>query len=294
MMVSLELCNDCTANCLFCRNEKGELHDFNPNGGSVGIPKGTMPLEMALKIVEQVSQRALIVVLYTNGEPLMYKQIDKVIQHATDHHLASMIATNGQLLNDDNIAKLLEAQIDFIKIAISGFTQETYRQEVRNGNVERIKDNVRKLVEKNREGNYKTVIMLDFISYNYNRHELEDVKKFCNELNVMLNIRPGNPMGGLEGKENPLDCEPLPLKVSCDWLWKAMQINYNGDILPCCECTVWSGSKPYDTIDVDKTNVLDVFNGALAQTMRKTIATKGRSAYPICSACQRKGITFKW
>ena len=79
----------------------------------------------------------------------------------------------------------------------------------------------------NEEEGHKAVIMIDYILYNYNRHQLDLVKEFCKELGVMLNIRPGNPKGGLEEKEPPLHPQPLPLKISCDWLWKDA-VNWNG------------------------------------------------------------------
>ena len=40
-ILSLELWNECNAGCLFCRDKKGKIYDYNPNG--YGIEKGKMP-----------------------------------------------------------------------------------------------------------------------------------------------------------------------------------------------------------------------------------------------------------
>lgn len=143
-----------------------------------------------------------------------------------------MMATNGLLWTEEKARAILSAGIDFIKIQLSGYTQDIYSVQIRYGNVEKLKDNIRMLARVNEEEGYKAVIMLDYILYNYNRHQLDLVKEFCKELGVMLNIRPGNPNGGLEDKEPPPHPQPLPLKISCDWLWKGMQVNWNGGCPP--------------------------------------------------------------
>ena len=110
----------------------------------------------------------------------------------------------------------------------------------------------------------------------------------------MLNIRPGNPKGGLEEKEPPLHPQPLPLKISCDWLWKGMQINWNGDVLQCCDGVVWSKSEPYATFRLGEINARAIWNGPKARKTRAIMRTKGRGGMPMCSQCTRTGVAFKW
>ncbi len=295
LMISLELNNDCNANCLFCRNADGLIHNLNPEGSKDGIAKGKMSLEMCTEIIDQLKEHVLVAVLYTNGEPLFYKYIIDALRFARDNKVATIIATNGLLLNETKILQLLDSGVDLIKIALSGYTQKIYGIQVRNGNVETVKNNIRLLADKNKKGKYGTVIAVDYILYNYNKHELGLIQKFCADLNIMLNLRRGNPAGGLEDQEPALlNNQGLPLKDSCDWIWKAMQINWNGDILPCCEAVVWSGAEPCDSFKISKTAMADVWNGENFMAMRQALINKGREAFPMCSACLRRGIAFKW
>lgn len=293
-VISIELSNDCNANCVFCRDQKGHIYDMNPKGTSVGIQKGKMSTDMCIEIIKQLKEYLLAAVLYTNGEPLIYRDLVEIVKFANDNHVTTVIASNGLLLDKEKGRQLLEAGLDFIKIQLSGYTQETYKVQVRNGNIEKVKENVRNFVKMNREGRYGTVIIIDYILYNYNRHELNSIQRFCEELNILINIRPGNPQFGLEDKEPPLSTESLPLKISCDWLWKGMQVNWNGDILQCCDAVIWSNPKVYKNFEIYKVRLIDVWNGDTALATRKTMATKGRSAIPMCSQCLRKGISFKW
>ncbi len=294
-ILSLELWNECNAGCLFCRNDKGEIHDINPQGKMAnGISKGKMSVDMACDIISQFKDDALIAVLYTNGEPLLYKELPAVIQHATKNKMLSMISTNGLLFTPENAKAILESGIDFIKIQLGGFTQDIYSIQIRYGQVETLKNNIRMLAELKKQGHHHTLILIDWITYNYNRHQIPLIEKFCQELGLMLSFRAGNPKGGLEQSEPKQSPESLPLKMSCDWLWQGMQINYNGDILQCCEGVVWSDLKPYTTMTAGKTQLKEVWNGPQAQAMRRTMATQGRGAIPICQGCERKGVCFKW
>ncbi len=292
-ILSFEPWNECNAGCLFCRDKKGKIHDLNPLKG--GISKGKMPAEMAMDIIGQVKDDILVAVLYTNGEPLLYHDLPKVIQYATDNRVSTIMASNGLLFTKDNARAVLEAGIDLIKIQLSGFTQDIYSIQIRYGEVEHLKENIRMLAAMNKEGGYGTVILVDYILYNYNRHQLPLVKKFCKEIDVMMNIRPGNPLGGLEKLEPALtDKTLLPLKISCDYLWKVLQVNYNGDILPCCEAVVWSGSKPYENYKIGQTDLRKVWRGKAAQSMRGMMNTVGRGGTPMCAQCTRRGVCFKW
>ena len=291
-ILSVELWNECNAGCLFCRDEKGRIHDLNPVG--TGISKGKMPVEMAKDIIRQLKDDILIAVLYTDGEPLLYQELPNVIAYATEQKVATLIATNGLLFTEENARAILEAGIDVIKIQLSGFTQDIYSVQIRYGEVERLKENIRMLARINEEGGHGTLILIDYILYNYNRHQLKLVKEFCAELGLMMNTRPGNPFGGLEAREPALVKEPLPLKISCDYLWKVMQVNFNGDILPCCEAVVWSESKPYENFKLGETNVHEVWRGKAAQSVREVMRTQGRAGAAICAQCTRKGVCFKW
>ncbi len=292
-LLSLELWNECNAGCLFCRNEKGQVYNINPETPMVGsISKGKMPPDMAMEIIDQVKDDVLIAVLYTNGEPLLYQELGKVIRFATQRKVMTMIATNGLLFNEQNAREILEAGIDLIKIQLGGFTQDIYSIQIRYGHVEKLKENIRMLARLKKEINTPVLIMIDWITYNYNRHQIPLIRQFCDELGLLLSFRQGNPRGGLEDKEAPLPTTTLPM--SCDWLWKAMQVNFNGEVLQCCEGVVWSNIEPYTTYKTGDRNIVSIWNGLAAQNTRQLMAAQGRKSMSICRQCQRAGVAFKW
>jgi pyruvate-formate lyase-activating enzyme len=271
-LINFELWNECNANCVFCRSARGEIYDQNPKGPGQPIPKGQLPFETYEGIIREVHDRLLMAVLYINGEPLLRKDLARAIRLATDLKTATMIATNGQLLTENKSREILEAGIDFVKIAISGFTQEVFRAQVRHGLIEKIKENIRAFVRLNREGRHGAVILIDFMIYEYNRHQLPDVRAFCDELGIMLNVRPGN-ITGMEDREPPKWKPELPLPIPCDWLWKILSVNWNGDLLPCCDYVVWSGSLPYATYRPDQ----PIFHRRDVERPRRAAECAGRT-----------------
>lgn len=292
-ILSLELWNECNAGCVFCRNEKGQIYNINPKQPVLGsISKGKMSPELAMDIIDQIADDLLIAVLYTNGEPLLYKDLPEVVRFATKRKVMTMIATNGLLFNQENARALLEAGIDFIKIQMGGFTQDVYEVQIRYGKVEKLKENIRMLAALRKELKASTSIMLDWITYDYNRHQIPLVQEFCHENGLILNFRPGNPR--FLDKEKSLFSGDLPLPNSCDSLWKVMQVNYNGDVLQCCEGVVWSNLKPYATSQAGAKDIRKIWNGSAAQNTRHLMATKGRGSMPVCRQCTRVSVAFKW
>lgn len=290
--ISFELSNECNANCVFCRTETGQIYNQNPNDTTF-VAKGVMPYELYTQVIDEAKQHLLMAILYVNGEPLIYKQLYAAIQYASQNNVASMIATNGILLNEESIQKLIKSDVDFIKVAISGFSQESYARQVRYGSVDKVKSNLQSLQAENITNGNKTIVMIDFIKYDYNVHEILPAKEFCDRLGFMFNVRKGN-TAHCDGASEA-DCTlSEPVESLCDWPWKVLTINWNGDVFPCCDYVVWTNLPAYRRISPGAVNIRDIWNGEAAVRNRKIHSTLGRKAIPVCSRCDRSSITFKY
>lgn len=291
--ISFELSNECNANCIFCRTAQGEIHNQNPHDATF-IEKGFISYDLYAEVIDEAKEYLLMAILYVNGEPLIYKQLYEAVRQASRNNVASMIATNGILLTEENIRKLLKADIDFIKIAISGFSQETYSRQVRRGGIETVKLNLQRLSDEVVRHGSRTIVMVDFMQYEYNLHEIVPAKEFCDELGFMFNVRKGN-TAHLHDAEDPEKVQMnAASEVVCDWPWKVLTINWNGDLFPCCDYVVWTKLPKYTRIRAGAVNIEEVWNGEAAMQNRKAHATTGRKSIPVCSHCNRNSITFKY
>ncbi|MDH5509947.1 MAG: radical SAM protein [Nitrospinota bacterium] len=282
-----ETWNECNLRCVACRSMEGAIFNQNPEGDGSSVPKGKLPIETYEHMIREVADDLLLAVLYVNGEPLLYKDIYRALKLTTDLGVATMISTNAMPLTEQNAEKLLDSGVDFIKIAVSGFTQETYSIYHRNGNVDRVKENIVRLVKMNREKG-RSLIMVDYIVFRHNDHEIDLFQAFCREMGILFNIRHGITQDQ-EGIEHLNGKGLEPEKSLCDWLWKILVVNWNGSLLPCCEYATWNGNSGYPVYSPGADSLLEAWNGPQIQAYRKAHISGGRQVIPRCQDCHYKG-----
>ncbi|GMR22530.1 MAG: hypothetical protein BMS9Abin37_0886 [Acidobacteriota bacterium] len=137
------------------------------------------------------------------GEPFMMKNLDGLFDVFGDERKTLEMTTNGQILTDRNIEKLLGRDIH-LYISLDAATPETYAR-LRNDTFEKILHNIRRLVEaKGGHGNLPKVFLV-FMPMRANVHELDAFIELSAELGVdQMILRPLNdtPGNGLEWERN--------------------------------------------------------------------------------------------
>ena len=86
----------------------------------------------------------------------------------------------------------MDSSSGFIKIAISGFSQDVFTIQHRGCDIEKIKENMKNLARMRDEGGHKILVMLDYIYYEYNAHEYSEALELGRELDFIVSRRPGN------------------------------------------------------------------------------------------------------
>ena len=291
IIVSVDLWNECNENCVFCRDANGNIYDLNPNSKNI-IPKIKLDLIHYKNVVDAFHKDAMMIVPYVNGEPLMYKGIYQAIEYTTNKKVLSLIASNGILLNERNSTKLVEAGLDFLKVHISGFTNPVHQIQHRKGDVELILKNLENFVKIKKSYNSNIIVMLDYILYEHNKHEMDKAINFASKNKILFNLRPGNPKGMEETESKQRDVI-FNKKKACDWPWKALTLNNNRDMCPCCEFSIWSTPSPYGKIN-ENSNLQNIWFGKDVESFRAEHIKNGRTNIDICRNCDRQGIGFKF
>ena len=256
-------------------------------------PRGVMKLPIYENIIRQTKDTLLMAIPYVNGEPLIYQYLDDVLRIAKECNVATILSSNGILLNEANIDKILKNDLDQIKVHVSGFTNDVHQIQHRLGDVEEIKSNLSLLARRIRERKARMIVLVDYIRYKHNAHQIEQFRKFAYQHGFLFSVRPGNPRG-MEDSEDVQPTARSAAHIPCDWLWKALTVNWNGDMLPCCDYVTWSNVKGYGAFKPVETDILKVWNGPDVLWMRKTHRVQGRKNIPICSGCNRVGIEYKY
>lgn len=130
------------------------------------------------------------------GEPFLMRDLDQVLDVFGSRGKTLEMSTNGQILTDRNIEKLLGRDVH-LYVSLDAATPETYAR-LRNRTFERILDNLRRLVKAKGGRGHLPNLFLVFMPMRANVHELEAFVALCAELGVdrlvlrPLNDTPGN------------------------------------------------------------------------------------------------------
>jgi MoaA/NifB/PqqE/SkfB family radical SAM enzyme len=132
-------------------------------------------------------ERASLVQLYGWGEPFKNKEYERMFDHVIERYpgIRIYISTNGVLLTDHWINKLLSYGKCLINVSVNAATERTYEEVMRSTQFQRVVDNIQRLMKarKDREV-HDLVVTLSFVAVKQNVHELSRFVELCGELNV--------------------------------------------------------------------------------------------------------------
>lgn len=171
--VVIDIVGSCNLGCPSC-----------PSGDGRGLQNrgGKMSLEMFERIIEKISreQPGTTVALFNWTESLIHPQVEEFIVAIRRRGLKSRISTNLNILRDPD--KLAAARLDSMTISLSGFTQPVYVIGHKDGDIEIVKQNMRRLSEAFRRAGALTEVTVYYHKYLYNLHEIELMREYAESL----------------------------------------------------------------------------------------------------------------
>lgn len=108
----------------------------------------------------------------TGGEPLMYPHLDMLFETAHKAECGLTMVTNGALLTDRNIERILRHGLFRVKFSLDAATQKTYAK-IRGGNLQKVLRNISRLAEAKRANNINwPMLEVGFVAMRSNILEL--------------------------------------------------------------------------------------------------------------------------
>ena len=236
----------CNLNCAFC-----------PVTTGLKRPTGHMGPATFERIINEVGDYLLLILLWDWGEPFLNPSIYEMIAYAKTRKIKIVSSTNGHVFSRGNHAeRLVQSGLDSIIFAVDGISQDTYKKYRRNGDLGKVTAGIKKVVAaKEAFGSETPLINLRFIPMRHNEHEIPKLKEFARSLGVnALSLKTLNPYEQGEchstqasGKEFvPQDsryqrfrCDPVTgsrirlEKNPCKRLWNNPAIHWNGSVSSC-------------------------------------------------------------
>ncbi len=171
----LEPTNVCNLKCPLC-----------PTGaGLLGRKKEMMKFNDFKKIIDEMGPYLIHLRLWNWGEPLINKDIYRMIKYAKKFNIFVNTSTNSSFLTEKSVGKLVRSGLDELIISLDGASEETYRKYRKKGSFSKVLDAMKKLVLERRRLRIETpVIKMQFIVMKHNEHEVEKAIKLAEHIGV--------------------------------------------------------------------------------------------------------------
>jgi MoaA/NifB/PqqE/SkfB family radical SAM enzyme len=170
--------NGCSLHCPAC------VHTSSDNARNFNWPAGFLTESLFWAFLDEYGPYGVDLYFANYGEPLLNKLTPRFIQMARRFGLPTYSSTSLSL-KTINFEELVLSGLQLLILSIDGATSTTYVQYRRNGNFGLVIDNIRKLVAaKRRLNSYTPILHWQFLVFEHNVHEVEEVKQLAAALGV--------------------------------------------------------------------------------------------------------------
>lgn len=269
----VELVSTCNLRCVMCPNKDLPEND-----------RGFMDFKVFKKIIDEAKDYVSEVNLYHRGESLLHPQIDEMINYACENGLYTKIHTNGTLLDDSLINKLLCSGLHRITFSYDAYDKETYEKIRIGASYERVMDNIRRLLEVKKEKKSSINVSIELIVFPHMRwNEIKGKRKELSSnfkglpLNSIITRKIHNWGGYLNIKKgsNKYTICPFP--------WNALVILWDGTVLPCTQDFFGE----YKVGNVKNSSLKEIWNSEEMKKLRFLLSQGKYEEVKICSNCDR-------
>lgn len=246
---------------------------------------GEMDFKLAKKVIGEGSKNGLHAIkLSYLGEPLLYKNLPKLVKYAKDKGVIDvMFNTNGTLLTETMSEKLIDAGLDKIFISFDSPIKERYESVRVGAKFDEVIENVKSLIRLRNERNLKhPVVRVSMVRMKENSEEVPAYVKLWKPIvDIVAYVDYVNPQGMDRVDRYAAKPKLAAPNFVCSQLYQRLFIHYNGGIGLCCADDKAEMSLGNAWTD----NIKDVWLGKKMQKIRKLHNEGGWSKVPVCAKC---------
>lgn len=255
-----------------------------------------MNIDLFKKVIDEIQDYTLQILLYFQGEPLLHPNIIEMIKYANNKNLYTYLSTNAQTLDENISIQIVKSQLRHIVISIDGITQQSYEQYRVGGSLEKAIQAI-KYLKKEKERQYSSFpkIEIQFVVFKHNENEIKEIKTLAKEWGANCisiksaqiynykqksDIIPSIKKYSRYVQKNGLWQLKKNIKNRCFKSWAGAVINSEGEVLPCC----FDKQSIFTFGNVKHSTLKDIFHNQKAIDFRNQIK-KNRNSIDICTNC---------
>ncbi|KAA3615533.1 MAG: radical SAM protein [Calditrichaeota bacterium] len=291
-VLQIEPTNSCNLKCPLC----------DSGNGAMKRKKGNFDLHLFKKILDEIGKKVWLILFYHQGEPFISPDFLAAVRAANKLGIYTNTNTNGHYMSAKVAAETVHSGLDSLILSYDGINQESYAKYRQNGNLEKVRQSVKNLVEAKKRFNSKTpYILLQCLIHKYNEHTRDIIRKQGQDMEVdrvlFKNIQVNSFEDAVEWlpknenfKRYKIAENRLENKKSgtffCPRPWTTSLINWDGRVVPCC----FDKNATHVMGDLNQENFTKLWRNDKYTRFRKEFLTAEQMA-PMCKNChQGKGI----
>ena len=232
-------------------------------------------------------------VRYTSeGEPLIHPKIYDMLDYAVAHSGAFVtLTTNGTILNEKRLGRLLETGLHMVDVSIDAFTDETYAKVRVNGHLPVTRANVLRMINMARDGRTRTIVV-SFVRQAENWNEANDFKAFWEAAGAIVVIRNlHSAAGAVIPVANVMRAAQTAAgnRRPCVYPWERIVLTPGGK-LAFCPADWTRGST---MVDYRETTIKETWSGEFYAKLREAHLSNDFSCHKFCGQCPDWAVT-RW
>ena len=260
-------------------------------------PTGKLDLELHKKMLLQVKKHVFYINYYFQGEPFLHPQFLELIKEAKKAKIYTATSTNAHFITKEKATEIVKSGLDRLIISIDGLTQETYEQYRVHGQLEKVIEGSKFLVDAKKEQKSRTPhLIFQFLAVKPNEHEIPAVFSLANDLGVdevriktaqFYEYEHGNPLMPTNEKYSRYkrtSSGNYKLKGDpgnhCWRMWSGSVLTWDGKVVPCC----FDKDAQHAMGTLKEKSFQEIWRSPSYQNFRQAILTN-RKGIDICSNC---------
>jgi radical SAM protein with 4Fe4S-binding SPASM domain len=285
--LSVEPSGQCNLQCPEC-----------PVGAGVLTRKaGMLTPALFQKIVSDSGPCLAYLNLYFQGEPMLNRQIEEIIQIARHKRIYTSMSTNGHQLSPQKCEGLIKSGLTKLIVSVDGLTRESYSRYRKGGDLEKVKQGILTFIQQRNTLKSKTpFLVIQFLVFEHNEHEIPALKNWCKEFGVdKLELKSaqfydfGNeevrpPKNNKHSRYLPTQDKSLILKGKpynhCYKQWSSAVVSWDGQMAPCC----YDKDLDFSPGNIRNQSLKVIWKNETMQQFRQQIL-KDKAALGMCKNC---------